>query len=63
MEFINGIPANAVYVVVDGQTGRVVYRTTYKYRVRARRLADRKDAEYGAVRYIAKLLDVMALAK
>lgn len=51
-----GISPDAAYVVIDVQTGHEVYRTTYKHRVRARRFADRKDTEYGAVRYVARLL-------
>jgi hypothetical protein len=49
------IPDDAPYVVIDKQTGQVVYRTTYKNRVRARNFADKKDIEYGAIRYVARL--------
>lgn len=49
------IDDNAEYVVIDVQTKQVVYRTTWKNRSRARRVADRKDAAYGAVRHICKL--------
>ena len=49
------IPPSAPYVVIDVQTGAIVYRTTYANRIRARRWADRKDLEYGAYRYRARL--------
>ena len=39
----------AAYQVVDRQTQRVV--GTYKSRNRAHNVADRKDNEYGAIRY------------
>lgn len=42
------------FIVKDTRTGKVVYRTTYKNRTRARRFADRKDLEYGAVRYVCQ---------
>lgn len=44
------------YGVIDGQTGKVVFRTTYKNRTKARRFADRKDIDYGAHRYRAQIL-------
>lgn len=50
------ISEDATYVVIDGRTGEVVYRTTYRHRTRARRLADRKDLEWGAVRYFCRVL-------
>ena len=50
------IPATAPYVVIDSRTGDVVYRTAYANRKRARSIADRKDTQYGAVRFITKLL-------
>lgn len=53
---ITGISLDAPYVVIDGHTGKVVYRTTYRHRRRARRWADRKDLEYGACRYSARFL-------
>ena len=40
------------YEVIDSQTAKVV--DTFKTRDRAYRAADRKDAAYGAVRYIVK---------
>ena len=49
------IKDDAKYVVIDCQTGEVVYTTTWKNRKKARRFADMKDWEYGAVRYSAKL--------
>lgn len=42
------------YVVIDSRTGFEVYRTTYSNRTRARRLADRKDNTFGAVRFICR---------
>jgi hypothetical protein len=50
---------DAEYGVVDGKTGEVVYRTTYRHRRRARAWADRKDNEYGGYRYTARFLDVI----
>ena len=44
------------YVVVDTKTKQIVYKTTYKNRIRARRWADKKDNEYGAYRYYPMLL-------
>lgn len=38
------------YEIRDNKTGTIIAR--YKNKVTARRLADRKDLEYGAVRYI-----------
>jgi|WetSurMetagenome_2_1015567.scaffolds.fasta_scaffold1038946_2 hypothetical protein len=52
------IPPSTPYVVVDGQTGEVVYRTTYARRNAARRYADRRDLEYGAHRYGTRLDEV-----
>ncbi len=49
------IKDDAKYVVIDCQTGEVVYTTTWKNRKKARSFADKKDMEYGAVRYSAKL--------
>lgn len=43
-----------MYQVIDIQTQFVV--GTYKSRNRAYSLADRKDLEYGAVRYIVKFV-------
>lgn len=40
------------YEVIDTQTKRVV--GTFKNRNRARNMADRKDNEYGAYRYIVR---------
>jgi hypothetical protein len=48
----NSIPDDAPYGVKDTQTKQWVYKTTYKNRTRARKFADRKDLEYGAVRYV-----------
>ena len=53
---ISGFPLDSDYVVIDKLTGDIVYRTTYRHRNRARRWADRKDLQYGAVRYYCKLL-------
>ncbi len=53
---ISGFPLDSPYVVIDKLTGNVVYRTTYRHRNRARRWADRKDLQHGAVRYRCKLL-------
>ena len=52
----NEIKETEKYVVIDTQTGRVVYTTTYKHRNRARRYRDKKDLEYGACRYICRLV-------
>lgn len=49
------ISDTAEYVVIDIHAKRVVYRTTWKNRNRARRWADRKDMEYGAIKHICKL--------
>lgn len=51
--FAATVPPETPYIVFDSKTGKTVYRTTYKNRNRARRWADRKDLEYGAVRYLA----------
>lgn len=51
------IPSDTPYGVVDAQTGRVVFRTSYRFRRRARGYADRQDARYGAVRYIPQILN------
>ena len=51
---------DSLFVVVDKLTGDIVYRTTYRHRNRARRWADRKDLEYGAVRYVCKRLPFIA---
>lgn len=50
------IPLETPYGVIDGQTKKVVFRTTYANRNRARRFADKKDLEYGAHRYIPMVL-------
>lgn len=42
------------YEVVDNQTRKVVGTFKPANRVRARRMADRKDMEYGAIRYIVR---------
>lgn len=44
------------YFVIDTQSNEVVYQTTYMNRKRARYFANRKDLEYGAVRYLPTLL-------
>jgi len=54
---ISSISPDAPYVVIDRQTGEVVYKTTYKNRRRARNFADKKDNEYGGYRYYTKLLE------
>lgn len=51
------IDNDAPYGVVDSQTGKVVFRTTYKNRNKARQFADKKDNEYGAYRYRAQRLN------
>jgi len=43
------------YNVVDTQTGKVVGKFKYKNRNQARSFRDKKDNEYGAVRYTCKL--------
>jgi hypothetical protein len=50
------IDEKAPYGVFDLHTNRVVYRTTYKHRLRARRFADKKDTEYGGYRFQARVL-------
>jgi len=53
--FTNVIPPTAPYVVVDSRTGQIVYRTTYANARRARNWADRKDNDFGGVRFICRL--------
>ena len=53
---IRQIPPETPYGVIDGQTKKVVFKTTYANRNRARRFADKKDLEYGAHRYIPMVL-------
>jgi hypothetical protein len=43
------------YQVIDGQTKQVV--GTYTSKTRARRAADRKDLEYGAIRYHVQAIE------
>lgn len=43
-----------MYQVIDIQTKQVI--ATKKTRIAARRLADRKDLAYGAIRYIVRLV-------
>lgn len=43
---------NAPYEVVDKKTGDVIWRGPYSKRKYAKRLKDKKDLEYGAIRYI-----------
>jgi hypothetical protein len=50
------IPLDTPYGVIDTHTKKVVYKTTYKNRARAMRLADAKDNKYGAYRYKAMIL-------
>jgi hypothetical protein len=47
----NPIDAKTPYIVWDTQTGEAKYKTTYKNRNRARRFAEKKDIEYGAVKH------------
>ena len=47
---------NTPYGVVDNKTGEVIYSTTYKNRNRARVVADKRDAKYGATRFTPKVL-------
>lgn len=44
-----------MYQVIDRQTGKVV--ATKRDRVAARRIADRKDLAYGAIRYLVKFVE------
>ena len=44
------------YGVIDSHTKQIVFRTTFANRNRARRYADKKDLEYGAVRFIPQFL-------
>lgn len=48
-----GISPETPYGVMDIQTKKIVYKTTYANRNRAKRFADKKDLEYGAHRYQA----------
>ena len=50
------IPMDTPYGVIDTQTKKVVYKTTYKNRARAMRVADERDNKYGAYRYKAMIL-------
>ena len=50
------IPMDTPYGVIDTQTKKVIYKTTYKNRARAIRVADAKDNKYGAYRYKAMIL-------
>lgn len=59
---VSQISPDAPYVVVDGKTGKVVYRTTYKNRKRARSRADRLDNSYGAYRYFCRLEEKVGAA-
>ena len=43
-----------MYQVIDIQTKQIV--ATKSTRVAARRLADRKDLAYGAIRYVVRLV-------
>jgi hypothetical protein len=49
--------ADRPYVVVDTRTGAVVYRTTYKFKGRARGDAEKRNREWGAFRYTARFED------
>tara|TARA_R110002020_G_scaffold307515_1_gene523330 strand:+ start:27 stop:227 length:201 start_codon:yes stop_codon:yes gene_type:complete len=51
------IKSTAPFGVFDRITKQYILRTTYKHRKRARRLADKKDLEYGAYRYHADFID------
>jgi len=46
------------YGIIDGRTGLVVYRTTYKHRKRVRNRADKLDNAYGGYRYRCSFLEV-----
>jgi len=45
------INPNELYIVIDFKTSRVVYTTTWANRNQARRVAERRNQDYGAVRY------------
>lgn len=49
--------ADKPYVVVDTKTGEVVYRTTYKFKGRARGYAEKRNQEWGAFRYTSRMED------
>lgn len=51
MADISKIDPNGLYLVIDKQTGEVVYRTTWKNRRRANSYADKRNLEYGAHRF------------
>lgn len=53
---ISQISPETPYGVIDSQTKKVVFRTIYANRNRARRFADKKDLEYGAHRYVPMVL-------
>jgi len=55
MRYSSEIDPNTPYYVVDIKTGEIVGKYIYKNRNRARAFKDRKDQEYGAVRYVCKL--------
>jgi len=42
------------YEVIDSQTGKIVWSGSYAQRNIGRRVADKRDAQYGAVRYIPR---------
>jgi hypothetical protein len=50
------ISLDTPYGVVNIKTGEIVYKTTYKYRNKARAIADKKDLEYGGHNFAAKML-------
>ena len=43
------------YVVVNVRTGKIVYRTTYAHRNRARAYADKLNTEYGGYLYACEV--------
>jgi len=49
---MNQLTDSTPYYLIDAHTGRLVKEYTYGQRKAARRMADRMDNAYGAVRYV-----------
>jgi hypothetical protein len=47
--------AHSPYVAIDTATGEVIYRTTFRFRNRARAHAEKLNQSWGAYRYTARL--------
>ncbi len=46
-----------MYEVIDRKSNKVI--GVYQTRLRARRVADRKDLEYGAIRYLVRKIEAV----